>query len=331
MSTSTLDMPVKAAVFRPVSVWRQFKNSVAAVFFFVSFLLALVPLIWLLSVVVIKGWRAVINSVWWTNSLKGVLPEEYSGGVFHAIYGTLVQAGIAAVLAVPLGMLTAVYLVEYGTGRLARVTTFMVDVLAGVPSIVAALFIFSLWISTFGYPQSAFAVSLALVLLMLPVVVRATEEMLRLVPDELREASYALGIPKYRTIIRIVTPIAAPGILSGVLLALARVVGETAPVLVLVGYSRSINYDVFDGNMASLPLLIYTELTNPEPAGVLRVWGAALTLIIIVALINLSAALFRSAVGRMLFRSVFGVFGAAVRFVLESLGRVVALVRGAPR
>jgi phosphate transport system permease protein len=155
---------------------------------------------------------------------------------------------------------------------------------------VAALFVFSLWIATLGFQQSAFAVSLALVLLMLPVVVRSTEEMLRLVPDELREASYALGVPKWTTIVRIVVPIAMPGIVSGVLLAIARVIGETAPVLVLVGYSRSINMDMFQGNMASLPLLIYTELTNPQDAGFLRRWGAALTLIIIVALINLVAA-----------------------------------------
>ena len=168
-----------------------------------------------------------------------------------------------------------------------------VDVLAGVPSIVAALFIFSLWIATLGFEQSSIAVSFALVLLMLPVVVRSTEEMLRLVPDDLREASYALGVTKWKTIVRIVFPIAMPGIVSGVLLSVARVIGETAPVLVLVGYSRSINVDIFHGNMASLPLLIYTELTNPERAGFLRIWGAALSLIIIVAAINLLAAAFR--------------------------------------
>jgi phosphate transport system permease protein len=219
-----------------------------------------------------------------------VLPEQFSGGVYHALYGTLAQAGVAAVLAVPLGFMTAVYLAEYRSSRLARFTTFMVDVLAGLPSIVAALFIFSLWIATIGFQQSAFAVSLALVLLMLPVVVRSAEEMLKLVPDDLREASYALGIPKWKTIMRIVVPIAMPGIISGVLLALARVMGETAPVLVLVGYSRSINFDIFNGNMASLPLLIYSELNNPEHAGFLRVWGAALTLIIVVAAIYLVAA-----------------------------------------
>jgi phosphate transport system permease protein len=186
--------------------------------------------------------------------------------------------------------MTAVYLAEYRSSRLAQVTTFMVDVLAGLPSIVAALFIFSLWIATMGFEQSAFAVSLALVLLMLPIVVRSTEEMLKLVPNDLREASYALGIPKWKTIMRIVVPVAMPGIISGVLLAIARVMGETAPVLVLVGYSRAINFDIFNGNMASLPLLIYTELNNPEHAGFLRVWGAALTLIIVVAVVYLVAA-----------------------------------------
>ncbi|WP_156296981.1 phosphate ABC transporter permease PstA [Mycobacterium paragordonae] len=277
-------------LYRNLSVRRRVTNNVATGFFVASFLIALVPLVWLLAVVIARGWHAVVQMDWWTHSLRGVLPEEFTGGVYQALYGTVVQAGVAAVIAVPLGLMTAVYLVEYGTSRMARVTTFMVDVLAGVPSIVAALFIFSLWIATLGLQQSSFAVSLALVLLMLPVVVRSTEEMLRLVPDELREASYALGVPKWKTIVRIVVPIATPGIISGVLLAVARVIGETAPVLVLVGYSRSINYDIFNGNMASLPLLIYTELTNPEHAGFLRVWGAALTLIIMVAVINLSAA-----------------------------------------
>ncbi len=285
----TFDRPVKAQAFRPVSIRRRLTNNAATVFFVASFLVALVPLAWVLSVVVARGWHAVIQMGWWTHSLHGILPEQFAGGIYHALYGTVVQAGVAALLSVPLGLMTAVFLVEYGSGRLVRLTTFMVDVLAGVPSIVAALFIFSLWIATLGFQQSSFAVSLALVLLMLPVVVRSTEEMLRLVPDDLREASYALGVPKWKTIVRIVFPIAMPGIVSGVLLSVARVIGETAPVLVLVGYSRSINVDIFHGNMASLPLLIYTELTNPEHAGFLRIWGAALSLIIMVAAINLIA------------------------------------------
>lgn len=291
MSAPTLDVPVKTAAVEPISLSRRIKNKVAATFFLVSFGIALVPLIWVLWVVVERGGYAITRPGWWSHSLRGVLPEQFSGGVYHALYGTVVQAAVAAIFAVPLGFMTAVYLAEYRSGRLAKFTTFMVDVLAGLPSIVAALFIFSLWIATMGFEQSAFAVSLALVLLMLPVVVRSSEEMLRLVPHDLREASYALGIPKWKTIMRIVVPVAMPGIITGVLLSIARVMGETAPVLVLVGYSRSINFDIFNGNMASLPLLIYSELNNPEHAGFLRVWGAALTLIIVVAVVYLGAAL----------------------------------------
>jgi phosphate transport system permease protein len=290
MTQDTLDTPIKAPTFHAISASRKVKDQLARVLFTASFLIAMIPLVWLLYTVISRGFQAILSSSWWTHSLAGVLPEQVAGGVYHAMYGTIVQALIAAVLSVPLGVMAAVYLVEYGKGRLAKVTTFMVDILAGVPSIVAALFVFALWVTTLGLPQSAFAVSLALVLLMLPVVVRNTEEMLKLVPDELREASYALGIPKWKTIMRVVIPTALPGIISGILLALARVMGETAPVLVLVGYSRSINFDVLDGNMASLPLLIYTELTNPEAAGALRVWGAALTLILLIAALYLAAA-----------------------------------------
>jgi phosphate transport system permease protein len=290
MTATTLDRPLKGPTFHPISIARRLKNHIASVLFVLAFAIAVIPLVWVLYVVIGRGWYAVTTSGWWTHSLQGVLPQQFAGGIYHALYGTLIQAAVAAVLAVPLGLMAAVYLVEYGGGALARATTFMVDVLAGVPSIVAALFIFSLWITTLGFTLSAFAVSLALVLLMLPIVVRSTEEMLKLVPDELREASYALGIPKWKTIVRIVVPTALPGIISGVLLSLARIIGETAPVLVLVGYARAINYDIFNGNMASLPLLIYTELTNPQHAGFLRVWGAALTLIIVVAILNLLAA-----------------------------------------
>ena len=288
--TQTLDASVKGPTFHPISTSRKVKNGVAKGLFWASFLIAMVPLVWVLYTVVSRGFKAILSVDWWNNSLAGVLPDEFAGGVYHAIYGTIVQAAVAGLLAVPLGIFAAIYLVEYGRGHFARVTTYMVDILAGVPSIVAALFIFALWIATLGFPQSAFAVSLALVLLMLPVVVRNTEEMLKLVPDELREASFALGIPKWKTIARVVVPTALPGIISGILLALARVIGETAPVLVLVGYARSINMDVFEGNMASLPLLIYTELINPEEAGRLRVWGAALTLILLVALMYVGAA-----------------------------------------
>jgi phosphate transport system permease protein len=165
----------------------------------------------------------------------------------------------------------------------------MVDILTGVPSIVAALFVYTLWITYFGFGRSGFAVSLALVLLMVPVIVRTTEEMLKIVPDELREASYALGIPKWKTIVKVVVPTALSGIITGVMLALARVMGETAPVLVLAAYAPYINYNLFEGPMASLPLLMTSERNNPTQAGFERIWGAAITLVIIITLFNLLA------------------------------------------
>lgn len=298
-SSYTLQKPVKGSPAHGISAARQLKNRLATAVIWVCFLLALLPLVWVLVVVIGRGVHMILRRDWWWKSLNGVLPEQFVGGAYHAIYGTLAQAAIATVISVPLGLMAAIFLVEYGQGALARATTFMVDILAGVPSIVAALFVFALWISTLKLPQSGLAVSLALVLLMLPVVVRSSEEMLKLVPDELREASYALGIPKWKTILRIVVPTALPGMISGILLAVARVMGETAPVLVLVGYSRSINFNVFTGNMASLPLLIFQELSNPEPAGVARVWGGALTLVLLIGLLYLAASVF----GRVLNRN----------------------------
>lgn len=293
MST-TLDAPERPAVpetFRSVSTARKIKNQTATVLVWASFAIAIIPLVWLLVSVISKGLPAIVSADWWTRSLSGVTPDEARGGVYHAIIGTLLQAVIAGVFAVPIGILAAVYLVEYGRGRLAKITSFTVDILSGVPSIVAALFIFALFISIGGLSQSGFLVGLALVLLMLPVVIRNTEEMLNLVPDELREASYALGIPKWKTILRIVLPTALSGTVTGVMLAFARVMGETAPVLVLVGYARAINFNPFEGNQASLPLLIYTELsTNPSAAGQLRIWGGALTLILIVMIFQLLAS-----------------------------------------
>ncbi len=167
----------------------------------------------------------------------------------------------------------------------------MVDILSGVPSIVAALFIYALWVSTFGMPKSGFAVSLALVLLMVPVVVRSTEEMLRIVPQDLREASYALGVPKWKTIARIVLPTSLAGIITGIMLALARVMGETAPLLILVGYAPFINLDLFGGEQGTLPGVMVAEMNNPTDAGSQRIWGAALTLILVIAVLNIAAKL----------------------------------------
>jgi phosphate transport system permease protein len=293
-TTASLSAPASTPAFQQVSFKRKFKNGFATTLVWLSFLIAVVPLVWVLYTVIVNGIRRIPYSNWWGQDLGSVLSDEVGGGVLHAIIGTLLQALVCGIIAVPLGLLVAIYLVEYGRGtKLARITTFMVDILSGVPSIVAALFIYALWITTFGLPRSAFAVSLALVLLMVPVVVRSSEEMLRIVPDDLREASYALGVPKWKTIVKIVLPTALSGIIGGVMMALARVMGETAPLLVLVGYSSFVNFNVFKGEMASLPLLMNNErVTNsmtPGSVGFDRIWGAALTLVIIIALINLLA------------------------------------------
>jgi len=292
MSQTTPDLakPAKPSdTFLPIATGRKVRNSLATVVFWLCFVVAVIPLVALLYKVVVTGFPAVVNPTWWTNSLFLVSPSSMAGGVGHAIYGSLVQALIAAVISIPLGVAAGIMLVEYPESRLAKPTTFMVDVLAGVPSVVAAIFIFGVWVSVLRFQLSAFAVSLALVLLMLPLIVRSTEEMLKLVPDELREASYALGVPKWKTIVSIVVPTALSGMISGIFLAIARVMGETAPVLILVGYTARFNYDILHGNMASLPLLIFNQLSNPNEAGQYRIWGAALTLIIIIGLANVLA------------------------------------------
>lgn len=219
------------------------------------------------------------------------------GGIYHAIMGTLLITGLATVISVPIGLLTSVYLVEYGRGRLARAITFFVDVMTGIPSIVAGLFAAALFAALFGVgTRNGFAGAVALSVLMIPVVVRSSEEMLRIVPNELREASYALGIPKWRTIMRIVLPTAISGIASGVTLAIARVVGETAPLIVTAGFTSSINLNPFAEWMMSLPAYVYSQAmrplsgTTPEPSFD-RAWSAALVLILIVMLLNLIARL----------------------------------------
>ena len=294
--TSMLDRPLKSRTFAGVSLRRRAADAIATVLVTLSMLVALIPLIWVLCSVVAKGFRAVTSTVWWTHSQADMTAFLAGGGAYHAIVGTVLQGLACAIIAVPIGIFVAIYLVEYGGGSpLGKLTTFMVDILTGVPSIVAALFIYALCIATLGFPRSGFAVSLALVLLMLPVIVRATEEMLRIVPEDLREASLALGVAKWRTITRIVLPVGLSGIITGVMLALARVMGETAPLLILVGYAQAMNFNMFTGFMGSLPGMMYDQTSagagaNPIPTD--RLWGAALTLILLIAVINVGARVF---------------------------------------
>ncbi|GAA4853767.1 phosphate ABC transporter permease PstA [Saccharopolyspora rosea] len=296
MRTDAADVEQLATppAFQSIGFARKLKNNLATTLFVGAFVIAVVPLLWVLFTLLERGLQPVLSATWWTHSFNGLLPKDFGGGIYHALVGTLLEGLVCTVISVPLGVLVGVYLIEYGRqtqSRFARVATFMVDILSGLPSIVAGLFIYALWITTFGFHRSGFAVALSLVLLMLPMVVRVTETMLLIVPHELREASYALGVPKWKTILRIVLPTALSGILTGVMLGLARVLGETAPLLILVGYSRSINFDLFNGEMASLPLTIYTERSTGTIAGDYRMWGAALTLVIVIMLINLLATL----------------------------------------
>ncbi len=285
---STRPTPPADLVGGRVSGRRVMADRVATVLVHGAFVLALVPLVWILWTVVTKGVGLVVQSQWWTNSQAGVSPRREGGGAYHAIAGTFLTAGVTTLIAVPIAIFTAIYLVEYGRGRFARVVSFMVDILTGIPSIVAALFVYALWVTVLGGQRVGFAVSLALVLLMIPVVVRSTEEMLKLVPNELREASYALGVPKWKTIARIVLPTAASGIITGVLLGLARVMGETAPLIILAPYTQFINFNLFGGNMPALPTLIFSNFGSNIPAQNDRMWASALTLIVIVLLLNLA-------------------------------------------
>ena len=273
-----------------VSANRRFKDRLAAVLVAGAFVLAAIPLVWILFTVITKGAGLIVSSGWWTESQRNVSPRSPGGGAYQAIMGTLIQAAITSVIAIPLGILGGVFLVEYGaTNWLSKPVSFMVDILTGVPSIVSALFVYALWITTFGLRRMGFAVSLALVLMMIPTIVRSTEEMLRIVPNELRDASFALGIPKWKTILKVVVPTALTGIITGVMLGVARIMGETAPLLILVGYAAGINFNPFSGEQAALPLMINVERQNVLPAGQDRAWAAALTLILIVMVLNLGA------------------------------------------
>jgi phosphate transport system permease protein len=271
---------------------RPATNRLVTTLVVLAFVIALLPLISLLFTVVTNG-LARFDPMFFTYSMRNIVGE--GGGALHAILGTLLMTGAAAIISIPIGLMTAVYLAEYGRGALARTITFFVDVMTGIPSIVAGLFAFALFSYFFGPGvRVGVAGSIALAVLMIPVVVRTSEEMLRLVPNELREASYALGVPKWRTIVKIVIPTSIAGITTGVMLAIARVIGETAPLLVAAGFTTSMNYDLFDGRMQSLPVFVYSSYVSQGTNAVAsldRAWAGALTLVLIVMLLNLVARL----------------------------------------
>ena len=282
---------------------RRLTDRVMAGVVTLAFLVALVPLVSLVWTVVANGIER-LSPYFLVVSMRGVFGGMDAGGIYHAVVGTLLVTGFATLISVPVGLLTAVYLVEYGRGRLARVVTFFVDVMTGIPSIVAGLFAYALFAVFFG-PGVRFGVvgAVALSVLMIPVVVRSSEEMLRLVPNELREAALALGVPRWLTVIKIVLRTAAAGITTGITLAVARVIGETAPLLITLGVIDSINYNLFEGRMMTLPVYVFRQYSQglvpcrPDELDCIatinfdRAWAAALVLIGIVLLLNLIARL----------------------------------------
>ena len=287
----TLYMVVTYLISRSIEGRRKATDRMVTGWVTAAFSLAVIPLVSLTWTVVEKGLNR-LDADFFSQSMRNVVGA--GGGALHAIVGTLELTGIATGISVPLGIMTAIYLVEYGRGKLARAVTFFVDVMTGIPSIVAGLFAFSLFLIILG-PASAingFAGAISLAVLMTPVVVRATEEMLKIVPNELREASYALGVPKWLTILKVVIPTALAGIATGVIIAIARIIGETAPLLLAAGFTTSMNYNPFAEKMMTLPVFVYTSYAiqgTDFQSYIDRAWAGALTLMIIGMVLNLIA------------------------------------------
>ncbi len=268
--------------------WRRAKNQIMTSLMVAALIVILVPLVLVLYLVIDKGAHAIS----WQFLTSATIPPNVMplgfGGMGAAIVGTLEITGFAALIAIPLGVLGAIYINEYGgKGLLATVIAFMADVMTGVPSIVMGLFIYTIWVLNFG--ASGLAGSFALACLMLPIVIRSSYEMLRLVPDSLRQGSYALGATKSRVTLTVVIPAAIGGIVSGALLAVARAAGETAPVLFTILTVESTNTNLFSGANTTLAAQIFANATSPYVGAEARAWGAALTLIVIAFVLMIAA------------------------------------------
>jgi len=283
---TTTEERLKLDLREPPS-WRRTKNRIATVLMVVSFVLVIIPLGFVLFIVIAKG-ASVISWSFLTSAIPVNVAPANEGGIGPAIVGTIEIVALATVLAVPLGVLAAVYLNEYGDNKfLARLIGFMADVMTGVPSIIMGLFIFSIWVLHFGY--SGLAGAFALGALMLPIVIRSSDEMLKLVPNSLREGAYAIGATKSRVTVTVVLPAAIGGIVSGALLAVARAAGETAPLLFTILTVTSVNTNVFNGPNTSLPSQIFSNASSPYVGAQARGWGTALTLIAIAFILMIVA------------------------------------------
>ncbi len=283
---------LQAGDLRAKRTSRTIHSTVMTSLMLLALVLVAIPLVAVLWSVISRGADVAFSAfpAFFTDDIP-VISRRAGPGMGPAIVGTLLVTGGATALAVPLGILGAVYLHEYGgNGKFARTVRFLATVMTGVPSIVMGLFIYVLWTMKFGY--SAFGGSLALACLMLPVVIGSTEQMLRLVPSHLREAAYALGATKSRTILTVALPAALPGIVSGSLLAIARAAGETAPLLFAVGAATTVNTNLMAGANTALSVQIFGNATSSFEAAQDRAWGAALTLVLLTFLLTLVARVF---------------------------------------
>jgi phosphate transport system permease protein len=281
---------VQTAASYAVEGGRVARNRLALTLLVGAVLLAMLPLLAVLVYTVSRG-AQTISTPFLTHTMRGVGPLDATGGAYHAIIGTLEQVGLASAIAIPIGLLAAIYVVEYGRGRFAYWVRFFVDVMTGLPSIVAGLFVYAFFVIGLHQGFSGLAAGMALSVLMLPVVVRASEEMLKLVPNELREASYGLGIPRWRTIVSVVLPAASSGLTTGVMLAIARVTGETAPLLLTAFGFDTLRTNPFHGPQSALPLYVFQQAGSAFDVAVNRAWAGALTLIAVVLLLTLFARL----------------------------------------
>jgi phosphate transport system permease protein len=290
MTAATAELGSQSQLRLGASPRRRAVDRTVRVLVWTAFLVALVPLVLVISYTISKGAKR-FDSTFFGHSMAGVAATDKGGGAYHAILGTVEQVALTSLMAVPLGLAAAVYLTEYGRGWLPRAIRFFVDVMTGVPSIVAGLFIYVFWVLGLHQGFSGFAGSLALTILMLPVIIRSAEEMLLLVPKALREAAYALGVPQWKTIMKIVLPTASAGLVTGVMLALARVIGETAPLILTVAGNNFINNNPFKGQQMGLPLFIYNQALQAYQPAIDRAWAGALALILIVVILYVAARL----------------------------------------
>jgi phosphate transport system permease protein len=284
------DAAVTLSASRP-SLARRTKNRIASGAVVCAVALAAIPLALVIWAALTRGIER-LDLALFTNSMWGVVGQ--GGGLLHALVGTLLVTGATALIAIPLGLAAAIYLTEYGGQRkLAGITRRAVDIMVSIPSIVAGLAAYALFSLLLGPgTRSGLAGAVALAMIMIPVVVRSSEEVLRLVPGDLREAGLALGSPRWRVIRKIVLPTALPGLTAGAVLGVARIIGETAPLLLVAGFTDAMNYNLAEGRMATLPVFIYTQWSSKgldTAAYDQRAWAGALVLMAVVVVLQLAA------------------------------------------